>query len=496
MADACGWHGGGIVYAPDRNLSHEDNANLIFSPLKFRHLSVKNRLFRSNISGMFDEYNGHGGHTRLNWEEKFARGGVGCIISSFTPVSVRGRILVRYAMIDNDDKIPFWRAVGERVHAHDCKFLMQLSHSGRQQDLGGVENLFNRGLSSTGKSDYFHGLLSQAMTKDEIAQVVAQFAAGARRAREAGLDGVELHGANGYLITQFLSSGINDRTDEYGGSWERRAQFVLDIIRAIRAEVGPDFHLQMKINGVDHNDWLYPWQGKGNTLDDTVKICRLLLDGGKGVDAFHVSSGSTFPHPRNPPGDLPMQDLARWYDGMLSQGTRTWFNYAIFNSSLGARLFRRYWVWRRGKVIEGINAAYARAVSDVVKSMDPTVKVLCTGGFQHADAIADAIRSGACDGVSMARPLIANNDLPKILKEANGPAPGKECTYCNRCLVNDLENPLGCYDLTRYDGEDFDARYAAMLKEVMSVFEPPLYVAAPKKAQGGKAAPVVEAAHG
>ena len=67
------------------------------------------------------------------------------------------------------------------------------------------------------------------MTKPEIAQVVEQFAQGARRAREAGLDGVELHGANGYLLTQFLSSGINDRTDEYGGNWEGRAQFVLEI---------------------------------------------------------------------------------------------------------------------------------------------------------------------------------------------------------------------------------------------------------------------------
>ncbi len=73
-------------------------------------------------------------------------------------------------------------------------------------------------------------------------------------------------------------------------------------VRAIRSEVGHDFHLQMKINGVDHNDWLYPWIPKGNTLDETIKICTLLLDGGKGVDAFHVSSGSTFPHPRNPAG--------------------------------------------------------------------------------------------------------------------------------------------------------------------------------------------------
>src|SRR5438105_2126737 len=85
---------------------------------------------------------GAGGDARLNWEEKFARGGIGAIISSYTPVAVRGRILTRYAMIDHDDKIAFWREVGKRVHDYDCRFIMQLSHSGRQQDLGGVENLY------------------------------------------------------------------------------------------------------------------------------------------------------------------------------------------------------------------------------------------------------------------------------------------------------------------------------------------------------------------
>ena len=463
----------------DSEYLQDDNAKLIFSEIKFRHLTVKNRLFRSNISGQFDDYNGHGGHARLNFEEKFARGGIGCIISSFTPVAVRGRILVRYAMIDNDDKIPFWRAVGERVHAHDSRFIMQLSHSGRQQDMGGAENLYNKGLSSTSKSDYFHGLLAQRMTKQEIRMVVQQFAEGARRAREAGLDGVELHGANGYLITQFLSSGINDRDDEYGGNWEGRARFVLEIIRAIREKVGYDFHLQMKINGVDHNDWLYPWIPKGNTLDETRKICQLLLDDGKGVDAFHISSGSTFPHPRNPPGDMPLKDLRRWYDGMLSQGTRARFNFAIFNNPLLGPAFVAYWRWRRGKVIEGINLDYARAISETVRAIDPTVKVLCTGGFQHADIIADAIRTGACDGVSMARSLIANNDLPKILAHSNGPEPGRECTHCNKCLLNDLENPLGCYEVSRFPGDTFEERHAAMIAEVMSVFTPPAYSGTP-----------------
>jgi 2,4-dienoyl-CoA reductase-like NADH-dependent reductase (Old Yellow Enzyme family) len=443
----------------------------VFQPLKLSdNLTVKNRLLRSSISGTFDDYDGNGSNARLNWEELFAAGGIGAIISSFTPVSVRGRILTRYAMIDHDDKIPFWAEVGRRVHKHDCKFLLQLSHSGRQQDLGGVENLHRPALSSTSNKDFFHGILCRAMTKAEIAATVNDFAQGARRAKQAGLDGVELHGANGYLITQFLSSGINDRTDEYGGKVENRARFVLEIVRAIRAEVGRGFHLQMKINGEDHNGWLYPWYSRGNTMEDTLAICKILEDGGQGVDAFHVSSGSTFPHPRNPPGDFPLKDAMRWYSVMRSAGTNAWFNDYIFHHRWLGPLFRWLWRWRRGPVIEGINLDYARKVKANTK-----LPVVVTGGFQHLSVIAQAIRSGACDGVTIARPLIANPDLPKMFQTADGPAPGKECTYCNKCLINDLANPLGCYELSRYDGATFEEKYAAMMKSIMSVFRPPTH---------------------
>ena len=185
--------------------------DIIFQPLKFRNLTVKNRLFRSNVSGRFDNYDGSGSQARINWEESFARGGVGAIISSFVPVHIRGRILPNYAMIDSDDKIPFWRAVGEAVHRHDCKFLVQLSHGGRQRDVPGIENFRRKGLSSTNSMDTFHGLLCEAMTLQQIKETIRHFADGARRAREAGLDGVELHASHGYLITQFLSSAINDR---------------------------------------------------------------------------------------------------------------------------------------------------------------------------------------------------------------------------------------------------------------------------------------------
>ena len=192
---------------------------------------------------------------------------MGAIISSFVPVHPRGRILPNYATIVSDDRIPFWRALGEAVHAHDCKYILQLSHGGRQRDIATID--FPIGLSSTGRKDPLHGFECEAMTLAEIRETVQAFAEGARRAREAGLDGVELHGANGYLITQFLSSAINDRTDEYGGVLANRARFVREIVQAIRARVGRDFHLQMKISATEFNDALLPDEGPGNTIDDS-----------------------------------------------------------------------------------------------------------------------------------------------------------------------------------------------------------------------------------
>ena len=89
-------------------------ADAIFQPLRFRNLEIKNRILRSNVSGRFDNYDGSGNQARINWEVKFARGGVGAIISSFVPVHLRGRIVPNYAMIDDDRHIPFWRALGRR----------------------------------------------------------------------------------------------------------------------------------------------------------------------------------------------------------------------------------------------------------------------------------------------------------------------------------------------------------------------------------------------
>ena len=268
----------------------------IFEPFRLGSIEIKNRLLRSNVTGRFDNYDGSGTQARINWEARFARGGVGAVISSFVPVHVSGRVQPNYAHIDDDDKIPFWRAVGEAVHRFDCKYILQLSHSGRQRDLPGVENHIRPAWTSTDEKDWFHGLLSKAMTQDEIKQVVEMFAAGARRARHAELDGVELHATHGYLFTQFLSPAINDRKDEYGGSLENRARFLKEVVRAIRNEVGRDYPLGVKINAADFEDAVYPWRAPGAGLEESLQVCRWLEEWGGRLSAhlhWHNLSAST-----------------------------------------------------------------------------------------------------------------------------------------------------------------------------------------------------------
>ena len=431
------------------------SAETIFEPLQLGPLTVKNRVLRSSVAGRFDNYDGSGTAVRIDWDVKFARGGVGAIISSNAPVDPRGLIVPGYALIHDDATIPFWREVGRRVHEHDCPYILQIVHSGRERILPGLDD--GKGLSSTGSREPLSGFPAERMTVEQIAAVVQTFAAAARRAREAGLDGVELAGANGMLFTQFLSSAINDRDDEYGGSLENRARFALEVVRAIRAEVGPDFCLGFKISVREHLNELLPWLRNGNTQDESVQVCRWLEQAG--VDYLHISVGGGFPHPRNPAGSYPMAEVVLTYDSILSSGRHTFRNYLLVRTwpfNLGFR-----WWWERAakrQPIEGISLAESRAVKQAV-----SIPVLCTGGFQTASVIAAAIERGDCDGVTIARPLVANPELVTMFAQGRDSAP-RPCTYCNRCLFQFVENPLGCYEPARYESRD------QMIREILSVY--------------------------
>jgi 2,4-dienoyl-CoA reductase-like NADH-dependent reductase (Old Yellow Enzyme family) len=439
-------------------------SDAIFNPLAFRNLTVPNRVFRSSIAGRFDNYDGSGTQARINWELRFARSDVGAIVSAWCGVDRRGFIVPGYAAIESDARIPFWLELGERVHEHGCKYILQLAHGGRQRDFKGIE--FGSGLSSTGKPDSLHGFPSQRATVGELQEVVRAFAAAAGRAREAGLDGVELHAANGYLFTQFLSSAINDRDDEYGGPLANRARLLLETLRAVRASVGDDFHVQVKISVREDANAFLPWLGRGNTVADSVEVCRWLEEAG--ADAIHVSAGSTFPHPLNPAGELPLKEVRDNYDGMISSGRYAFRNYFLYRVPGINRLMQRRWE-RPPDSVEGMNLPEARAVKQAV-----SIPVLCTGGFQTASVVRRALEDGSCDAVTIARPLVANPDLVRLW-EAGHDRPPRPCTFSNKCLFNLLESPLGCYDERRYDSRE------EMLREIYSVYDPPAFVESPQR---------------
>ena len=272
-------------------------------------------------------------------------------------------------MIDRDERIAFWRTVGRRVREHDCHFFLQLSHSGRQQDLGGIEN---RGLlpdGATDKVDYFHGLRARAMDAKQIAKLVDEFGIAAERVAAAELSGIELHSANGYLFTQFTSRAINNRKDGYGGSLENRSRFLLEVIDSIQRRVGKDFPLIVKVSGHDVNLMPFP---RGNGIHDAVQIAQWCEQAG--VHAIHVSTGNMFPHPLNPAGPLPGDSAKFVYQSMIASGKWTWRNYLLFRYALGRKAVD--WFWQRPQdfnvngrpdpaKIEGLAADDARTIRQV-----------------------------------------------------------------------------------------------------------------------------------
>jgi 2,4-dienoyl-CoA reductase-like NADH-dependent reductase (Old Yellow Enzyme family) len=425
----------------------------VFQPLTINGLTLKNRVVRSSLGGRVDYYDGSMSEARIAWDRRFARGGVSAIISSNVGIRTDGIAVPGYASIDNDGTIPSWRRLVEEMHRYDCRYIIQLHFSGRQRDLPRKEFVDVLAPSATDRPDLLYGLRCRRMTIPEIRELVQAYAQAARRAREAGADGIEIVACNGYLLHQFLSSAINDRSDEYNGDLRTRARILLEVLAAVRAAVGRDYFVSMKLSGRDeHNAYTAPFVRRiGNTIDDTMQVSRWLAEAG--LDAIHLSQGDSFPHPLVPAGLLPTKDSRYSLAALFYEGTRVPFTFLLMQFALFRRI--NEWNWgrrmpfkRNGRLlpekIEGMNqhdAAKLKAASGL--------PVICVGGWQTASRIREALQEGHCDVVSIARGLLANPDLVQRFAQGQD-APERPCTYCNKCLVNALLQPLACWEESRF----------------------------------------------
>jgi len=209
---------------------------------------------------------------------KLAEGGVGLIISSHTYVHPRGQAGPWQLGVYKDELIPGLKTMTEAVHEKGGKIVMQLAHGGffANAKLTGETSLAPSNVEGIAKGP------RQELTVAEIKEIVAAFARGAERAKEAGFDGVQIHSAHGYLLSQFLSPAFNKRTDEYGGNISSRAKIHREVLRAAKGAVGIDYPVLIKMNSQDFIDG-------GLSLEDSVQVGKMMAEGG--IDAIEISGG-------------------------------------------------------------------------------------------------------------------------------------------------------------------------------------------------------------
>ncbi|CAE6501084.1 unnamed protein product [Rhizoctonia solani] len=268
---------------------------------------------------------------------------------------------ILYGPHETPERIEQFRKMAAAGKAHGSLMIMQLSHPGRQ--VPAFVNPNPVGASDIQLADRMGMAFGKPtpLDKSGIREIVDQFAYTAEAAYRTGFDGVQIHGAHGYLLAQFLSQTTNNRTDEYGGSIENRARIVKEVVEAIRAKVAdPKFVIGIKVNSVE-------FQAKGFRPEEAAELCKLLE--AMGIDFVELSGGtyeeSGFRHADSAPRESTLQR-------------------------------------------ESFFAVFAQQITPRLKK---TV-VYVTGGFRSATAMAEAVRSGACAGVGFGRPAGSDPILP------------------------------------------------------------------------------------
>jgi 2,4-dienoyl-CoA reductase-like NADH-dependent reductase (Old Yellow Enzyme family)/thioredoxin reductase len=251
----------------------------LFEPIAIGSLVVPNRIVMPAMDTGYAAEDNSVTDQLIAYHRRRAEGGIGLLFVEYSSVHPNGRSMPCQVGIYDDRFVPGLRQLVDVVHAQGAKIGMQIHHGGRQAavDLCGGELL-----SASPIPCPRFGVVPREMTVTDIEQIVEAFGQAARRVKEAGFDIVEVHGAHGYLVAQFLSPWSNRRTDAYGGSFEQRLRFPLEVVHSIREAVGPDFPISFRLSGDELVEG-------GLTLNDAKQIAPRLVEAS--VDLLHISVG-------------------------------------------------------------------------------------------------------------------------------------------------------------------------------------------------------------
>lgn len=284
--------------------------SLLFSPITLRGITSRNRIWAAPMAQYSAPESGVPTDWHLAHLGGMARGGAGLVMTEATAVEPVGRLGNADTGIWNDAQVDAWRRITRFISDMGATSAIQLAHSGRKGSIlhrgtplpaeeGGWQVVAPSAIAYEGLPE------PHALTRDEIATLVTAYADSARRSIDAGFDVVEIHAAHGYLINEFLSPLGNTRTDEYGGSFENRCRFLLELVAAVRAVLPDATPLLVRISATD-------WADGGWTLENTAELCCLL--DATGVDMMDISSGGMVKHQKitvGPGYQVPFARIAR-----------------------------------------------------------------------------------------------------------------------------------------------------------------------------------------
>lgn len=390
--------------------------SLLFSPIKIGNVELSNRFVCSATYEVMSKESGEVSDELIKRYVRLAKGGVGLSITGLMYVQPSGRGYKYQTGIHHDSMTEGLTKLVDAVHQVGGKIAFQIAHCGRQttKSLAGQTPLAP---SSRGR-DPLNFVKPKEMTEAEILETIKAFGAAAKRAVEAGADGIQLHAAHGYLICEFLSPFFNIRTDSWGGNDENRFRLLKEIFLEVKKVVPDGYPVSVKLNTNDYT----PKEGITPSL--ATKYARWLTE--LGTDAVEVSCGATnYSYMNMCRGDVPTTELV--------QGLSWW------EKPIGKLMISKL----EGKfnLEEGYNLAAAKMIKPVLGD----TPLFLVGGMRTVSHMEGILEKNYADVIAMSRPFIREPFLAKKIEE--GKMERASCVSCNRCLAAVVNNlPVYCYN--------------------------------------------------